>query len=96
MDKYDKYFLPHTLYIQDHFCKFNVQRPGWCPQEILDVQCTIFVHEEDVQNWLLQCLEYDAYETMTRLRVFWPRSAPNSSWSTAWTTSMLLSPRPRI
>jgi hypothetical protein len=70
MSKYDKYFLPHILYIQDHFCKFYVQRPDWCPHEILDVACIILDHSEDAQELIRQCLEYEQYTTMRGLRVF--------------------------
>jgi hypothetical protein len=70
MSKYDKYFLPHILYIQDHFCKFYVQRPDWCPHEILDVACIILDHPEDAQELIRQCLEYEQYTTMRSLRVF--------------------------
>jgi hypothetical protein len=70
MNKYDKYFLPHILYIQDHFCKYYVQRPDWCPHEILDVACIILDQPEDGQELIRQCLEYDSYPTMRGLRVF--------------------------
>jgi hypothetical protein len=70
MNKYHKYFLPHLIQLEDHFCKYYVQNPMWCPLEILDVPCVIFDLPEDADELIRQCLEYDAYTTIRSLRYF--------------------------
>jgi hypothetical protein len=70
MNKYHKYFLPHLIQLEDHFCKYYVQNPLWCPLEILDVACVIFDLPEDADELIQQCLEYDEYTTIRSLRDF--------------------------
>jgi hypothetical protein len=68
MNNYGKYFLQNALWLDDGFCQYYVQDPSWGVQEILDVQTMVFFWPEETLQWLSQCVEYDSFNTLYRLR----------------------------
>ncbi len=70
MSRYDKYFLQHILYLEDDFCQYYVQDDFWGRQEILDVEDVVFDWEEDAEEWMARCINWDRYDTISRLRRF--------------------------
>ncbi len=68
--RYDKCFLQHILYLEDDFCQYYVQDDFWGRQEILDVEYVVFDWEEDAEEWMAQCINWDRYDAISRLRRF--------------------------
>ena len=70
MDRYAKYFLDSILWLEDDFCSYYLQNDFWGRKEILDVESVVFDWKEEVEQWLIQCAEFDHYNTYARLRRF--------------------------
>ena len=70
MNRYSKYFLQHSLWLDDGFCQYYVQDDSWGRQEILDVELVIFDWTDDADQWIAQCRAYDQSTTLRRLRTF--------------------------
>jgi hypothetical protein len=68
MSRYAKYFLKHLLCVEDTFSRYYVQDDSWASQEILDVEYIIFDWEEEAEDWLAQCIEFDRSTTLDSLR----------------------------
>ncbi len=70
MDRYGKYFLQHSLILEDDFCDYYVQDPSWGHNEILDVEHVVFFFREDAEDWIIQCANWDTNSTIRSLRCF--------------------------
>ncbi len=70
MNRYSKYFLQNSLWLDDGFCQYYLQDNAWGSQQILDTEFAVFNWAEDAEQWLRQCADYDPYMTLRRLRVF--------------------------
>ena len=70
MERYRKYFLQHSLWLEDGFCSYYVQDSAWGRQEILDVEAVVFDWADDAERWLHQCADHDHSLTLNRLRAF--------------------------
>jgi len=70
MNRYSKYFLQHSLWLDDGFCQYYVQDDTWGRQEILDVESVIFDWTDDADQWIARCRAYDQFTTLRRLRTF--------------------------
>jgi hypothetical protein len=70
MSRYSKYFLQHTLWLDDGFCSYYVQDPHWCWQDVLDVPCVIFDSTQEAEDWLWQCIDENWDTALRRLRSF--------------------------
>ncbi len=70
MSRYSQYFLQHTLWLDDGFCKYYVQDRFWCRQDVTDVPCVIFNFRDEAETWLQQCVKNDWDTTVRRLRSF--------------------------
>jgi hypothetical protein len=68
MSRYAKYFLRHLLCVEDTFSRYYVQDDSWGRQDILDVEYIIFDWEEEAEDWLAQCIEFDRSTTLDSLR----------------------------
>ncbi len=70
MGSYTRYFLQSALALDDGLCEYFVQHRAWDCEEILDVEWVAFFMEEDAEQWLLQCVDYEAKRTCSLLRSF--------------------------
>jgi hypothetical protein len=70
VERYRKYFLQHSLWLEDGFCSYYVQDSAWGRQEILDVEAVTFDWADDAERWLHQCADHDHSRTLNRLRAF--------------------------
>ncbi len=70
MNRYSKYFLQNSLWLDDGFCQYYLQDNAWGSQQILDTEFAVFNWVEDAEQWLRQCADYDPFMTLRRLRVF--------------------------
>jgi hypothetical protein len=68
MSRYSLYFLAHTIGLEDHYCQYYVQDARWCHDDIFEVPCMQFFHEEEAEQWLRECIAYNPEETLTGLR----------------------------
>ncbi len=70
MNRYSKYFLQHSLWLDDGFCQYYVQDRTWGIEDILDVESVIFDWAADAHKWIAQCRDYDEATTQRRLRSY--------------------------
>jgi hypothetical protein len=70
MGSYIRYSLQSTMVLDDGLCEYFVQHRAWDHEEILDVEWVAFLMEEDAEQWLLQCVTYEANRTCSLLRSF--------------------------
>ena len=70
MRRYSKYFLQHSLWLEDEFCRYYVQDDVWGRPPILDVHTLIFNWDHEAEQWIEQCAAYDDVFTIHRLREF--------------------------
>lgn len=70
MSRYSKYFLQHILWLDDGLCRYYVQDPHWCHDEIVDVPVLVYYHERDAEQMLWACIEHNAFFVIDQLRSF--------------------------
>ena len=70
MSRYGRYFLQHILWLDDGLCRYYVQDPHWCHDEILDVPTVVYDQERDAEQMLWACMEHNAYFVADQLRTF--------------------------
>ena len=61
MDKYAKYFLSSAMWLDDGFCEYYVQSKHCNMGDILDVAVCEFQDEQQVVNWLNDCIDNQGY-----------------------------------
>ena len=70
MSRYSRYFLQNILWLDDGLCRYYVQDPRWCQDEILDVPVAVYDQERDAEQMLWACMEYNTFFVADQLRAF--------------------------
>lgn len=70
MSRYSKYFLQHLLWLDDGQCRYYVQDPRLCHNDILDVPVVVYDQERDAEQMLLACMAHNTFWVIDRLRGF--------------------------